>query len=95
MKKSFILVALLAPSFCLAQTKEERKQEILKQISTLESEMQWVQELIKNNYWFLYFHAQAIRDRSLEVKGIANELQKELDQIELELKQEQSCQSDL
>jgi len=54
MNKSLILAALLAPSFCLAQTKEERKQQITADMTALLLKMVAADHLMIINLWREY-----------------------------------------
>lgn len=84
MHKSIILAALLVPSFCLAQTREERQAEIIREAQNLEAQVVYIADIIKYNYWIVFFNGESLRKQLLDARDKIVELNKEYYQLEEE-----------
>ena len=89
--KSLSLAALLLPFSGYAITKQERQQELLKQVQQFEYEMAYLSDMIKHNAWITYVSGDPINQRALDVGDRMLALTKEYNQTELELLQEKTC----
>ena len=74
-----------------AITKQERQQELLKQVQQFEYEMAYLSDMIKHNAWITYVSGDPINQITLEVEERMIALTKEYNQSELELLQEKTC----
>jgi len=86
MKKSTILAALLVPSFCLAQTKEEKKHQITTDMIALILKMIAADHLITMNLWSEYLSvdkevAEKARQDGLKTYEEAEELFNQLEEL--------------
>jgi hypothetical protein len=89
MNKSIILAVLLAPSFCLAKTeeyrlKEARQMEIIKEVQNLEAQVLYIADIIKYNYWVVFFNGESLRKQLIDARDKVVELNKEYYQLEEE-----------
>jgi hypothetical protein len=86
MNKSIALLALLLPFSGYAITKKERKQEILAEIKDLYAQTDHMVKLMENNLFFAALFPTYFSDMAKKIDARGEELNKELDQINLELK---------
>lgn len=91
MKKSLILAALLASPFCLAKTQEEcqkeaRQAQIILEVAQLEADAEYLLEVVKHNFWIVYWDPSYIRNQAQDIKKKIVELNKEYYQLEEEKK---------
>lgn len=91
MYKNIALLALLLPFSGYAITKQERKQEILQEFASINKDLEYTLEVIKNNYWVTYLEPDRLIQKAKDAIVKAKALQEELDQIEKELEQEKTC----
>ncbi len=90
MYKNIALIALLLPFSGYAQTKQERKQEILAEIKDLYAQTDHMVKLMENNLFFAALFPTYFTDIAKKIDDRGEELNKELDQINAELKLELS-----
>ena len=62
----------------MAQTKQERRQEIIDEVAKIESEQNFILELIKHNAWIVFISGESIRQNNKEVMVRVHQLQEEL-----------------
>lgn len=91
MYKHIALLALLLPFSGYAITKQERLQEILQEAAQIDSSMEYLAEMLKNNAWMIYVSGDSILQKSIEASQRIQELKKEYTQLELEIAQEKKC----
>ena len=91
MYKNIALIALLLPFSGYANTKQERRQEILCELNKIETRALWISEVVKHNYWVIYLCKDSFREEARELHTRAVALDAELKAIELELLQETTC----
>ena len=91
MYKNIALLALLLPFSGYAITKQERKQEIIKEMVALEARALWLQDVVKHNFWVMYISGDSFRKEAHELHDRTVVLLAELNQIELELLQGKTC----
>ncbi len=91
MYKHIALIALLLPFSGYAITKQERRQEIIRELDKIEERCNWLKEVIKHNYWVLYISGPSFYKEADELYQRALVLEAELKTIDLELAQESSC----
>ena len=89
MYKNIALIALLLPFSGYAQTRQERKQEILVELKKLDAQVEHMVNLIENNLFFAAFCPKYFTDMATKIDNQGAELEKELDQINKELELEQ------
>ena len=91
MYKNIALLALLLPFSGYAITKQERVEEIKKEVQQVTVRMQYTVDLIKNNAWIIYLNGASLLKRidALDAEMIA--LTNEYNQLELEIYQELTC----
>jgi hypothetical protein len=70
MNKSLILAALLAPSFCFAQTKEEKKQQLSVDMTALILKMIAADHLMIINLWREYLTINKDMAANLHKEGL-------------------------
>lgn len=91
MYKNIALLALLLPFSGYAITKQERKQkqerqnEIVKEVLQIESEMIYLQDMIKHNAWLLFVSGETIRKSATEAREKILALNVEYYKLESEL----------
>lgn len=91
MYKRIVLIALLLPFSGYAQTKQERREEIVKEVQSIESYLMFMQDVVKNNFWVMVVNPTYFRDLGIESQAKLIALQKEYNQLEKELTQEDTC----
>ncbi len=91
MYKNIALLAILLPFSGYAQTKQERRQEIIEELQKMDSQQAFILELIKHNAWIVFISGDSIRKNNNEVMIRVKQLQEELAQIELDLLKDKKC----
>ncbi len=89
MYKNIALIALLLPFGGYAQTKQERKQEILAELKKLDGQVEHMVKLIENNLFFAALCPNYFTDMATNIDNQGADLEKELNKINKELEMEQ------
>jgi len=87
MNKSIILAVLLVPCLCLAKTKKEileRQAAIVAEVKEIESNVKYLDDIIKYNFWVVYLDPERFRTQFAEFKERTIALNKEYYQLEEE-----------
>ncbi len=91
MYKNIALLALLLPFSGYAITKQERKDEIVKEAQQLDASMRYLADMVKYNAWIMLSSGGTIMKKIEEAEAKMLALNQEYAQIELELSQETKC----
>lgn len=87
MKKSLILAAFLAPSFCLGKTKEEKRQQLSADMNALMLKMIAADHLMILAMWKTYYGSnkefmEQVSQESLEAYEHAKKLVTQMEELE-------------